>query len=219
MVGPPNSSPAAPPALKKSTSSSKSQTSIAGFFRKKDSVASTDGTPNNTATTLPKSNGIRISSISSSQSLTPAPSSDAAEELGGEVQKKPVKKMGNHASNGLPSPITPASVLDASDPGQENMVPKGFYSPSRKVSTSTSTLVDGITDITPQAKRTVNYAVDQSSGEEDDEEEACQSNKIRGRAAKRRKTQVDSEDEDVFVMDARAEDNVIDEGQLFRPIL
>lgn len=146
MAGPSNSSPAAPPTLKKSTSSSKSQTSIAGFFRKKDSVASADGTPINTATTLPKSNGIRISSISSSQSLTPAPSSDAAEDLGGEVQTKPVKKKGNHASNGLPSPIMPASVFDASDPGQENIVPKGFYSPSRKVSIFPTTSGSRITD-------------------------------------------------------------------------
>ncbi len=151
MADLPSSSPAAPPALKKSTSSSKNQTSIAGFFRKKDPVASANEEPSITASGLPvnglsKSNGIKKSSVSSSQSLTPAPSSDAVEEVGGEVETKPTKKKGNYASNGLRSPITPASVVDASDPGQENIVPKGFYSPSRKVSNLPLTLMDRVTD-------------------------------------------------------------------------
>lgn len=151
MAGPPNSSPAAPPSLQKSTSSSKNQTSIAGFFRKKDSVASTNGTPSITGRGLPvnnlsKSNGIKKTSFSSSQSLTPAPSSDAVDELGEEAEMRPVKKTGKHAFNGLPSPMTPASVVDATDPGQENIVPKGFYSPSRKVSILPIFPEDGVTD-------------------------------------------------------------------------
>jgi len=138
MAGSFNSSPAAPPSLKKSTSSSKNQTSLAGFFKKKDPVASTNSMPRVNGTALPinsfsKRNGIKKSSTSSSQNLTPGPSSDAAEELGEEVESMPLKMKGKYASNGLPSPITPASVVAASDPGQENIVPKGFYSPSRKV--------------------------------------------------------------------------------------
>lgn len=138
MAGLSNSSPAAPPSLKKSSSSSRNQTSIAGFFRKKDPVALTSATPKSNGTALPvnsfsKGNGLKKPSGSSSQSLTPAPSSDAAEELGEEVDTMTAKDQGRYACNGLPSPITPASVVDASDPGQENIVPKGFYSPSRKV--------------------------------------------------------------------------------------
>ncbi len=68
----------------------------------------------------------------------------------------------------------------------------------------------------PQAKRAVNYAVDKSSGEEDDEEDAFTSEKNRGRAAKRRKTSIDSENEDVFIADAQADD-FIDESKLSSP--
>lgn len=151
MAGPPNSSPAAPPSLQKSSSSSKNQTSIAGFFRKKDSVSSTNGTPSITGTRLPvnslsKSNGIKKASVSSSQSLTPAPSSDTVEEHREEAEMRPVKKRGKYGSNGLPSPMTPVSVVDASDLGQENIVPKGFYSPSRKVSIFPTTSGSRITD-------------------------------------------------------------------------
>lgn len=133
-----NSSPAAPPSLKKSTSSSKNQTSIAGFFKKKDPALSTNDTPRINGAALPikslsKTNGLKNSSGSSNQSLTPAPSSDGVDELRDEEVARPAYSKGNIGPNGLPSPITPANFIDASDPGQENLVPRGFYSPSRKV--------------------------------------------------------------------------------------
>ena len=74
---------------------------------------------------------LKQSSAGSSQSLTPAPSSDAAEEIKDE-ETEPEMPIGHRVSNGLPSPITPAGVADASEDGEG--VPAGFYSPSRKVS-------------------------------------------------------------------------------------
>lgn len=138
MAGPSKTAtttPAPPASLKKSTSSSKNQTSIAGFFRKKDPEASTNGTPkiNGSAlpvTTISKTNGSKIHRGASSQSLTPALSSDAAEEIQDEEDARSTRPIIKQASNGLPSPITPASVADQE---ADDAVPKGFYSPSRKV--------------------------------------------------------------------------------------
>jgi len=136
----PNGTPSAPPAsLKKSTSSSKNQTSIAGFFRKAQGTqASTNDAPRLHSSTLPI-NGLakKGANRGSSQSLTPAPSSDAVapEDVKEEENIKPVKRNGN-VSNGLPSPITPASAVNAGDGVGDDVVPKGFYSPSRKVRVS-----------------------------------------------------------------------------------
>ena len=74
-----------------------------------------------------------------------------------------------------------------------------------------------------QAKKAINYAVDKSSGEEDDAEDQeafnfAKANKSRGRAVKRRKTGVRSDDDDVFVEDAAAKEDVVDEGQLSRHV-
>ena len=78
-------------------------------------------------------NGAKKTFRGSSQSLTPAPSSDAAEGLGDEVvHPEPVEVNGKASANSLPSPITPSSAAAV-----ENQVDvrasKGFYSPSRKV--------------------------------------------------------------------------------------
>ena len=133
-----NGSNSTPPSLKKSSSSSKNQTSIAGFFRKKDQEAASNATPRINGSALPvhsspKKNGCKKPSVTSSQSLTPAPSSDAVEEMEVEVDVKSMKNNGNHKSIGLPSPITPASAVAISDGAGDAMDPKGFYSPSRKV--------------------------------------------------------------------------------------
>lgn len=82
----------------------------------------------------PKKNGLRKSPGSSSQSLTPAPNSDAAEEIKEEEVAQATDLKDKLDANGLPSPITPASAVDTKDQEKENIVPKGFYSPSRKVS-------------------------------------------------------------------------------------
>ena len=134
----PNGAPAPPPSLKKSTSSSKNQTSIAGFFKKASMQPSTNRTARPNSAILPvnglaRMSGAKKSSRGSSQSLTPAPSSDAAEGLHDEVvEPEPVEVNGKGPSNSLPSPITPSSAASI-----ENQVdvgaPKGFYSPSRKV--------------------------------------------------------------------------------------
>jgi len=133
-----NGTPAPPPSLKKSTSSSKNQTSIAGFFRKKDSGPATIGTPKINGSALPvhaspKKHGLKKLSSAPSQSLTPAPSSDAAEEVIEEEDKKLAKLNGNGINNGLPSPITPAGTVAVIDGAADDIAPKGFYSPSRKV--------------------------------------------------------------------------------------
>ena len=134
----PNGAPPPPPSLKKSTSSSKNQTSIAGFFKKASMQPSTNGTarPNSAISPvngLARMSGAKRSPRGSSQSLTPAPSSDAAEGLDDkDVQPGTVEVNGKGPSNSLPSPITPSSAAAV-----ENQVdiraPKGFYSPSRKV--------------------------------------------------------------------------------------
>ena len=134
----PNGASAPPPSLKKSTSSSKNQTSIAGFFKKASIQPSANGTARPNSVLLPinglaRMRGAKKSPRGSSQSLTPAPSSDAAEGLDDEVvQPGPVEVNGKGHSNSLPSPITPSSAAAV-----ENQVdvraPKGFYSPSRKV--------------------------------------------------------------------------------------
>lgn len=134
----PNGVPPPPPLLKKSTSSSKNQTSIAGFFKK----ASTQHTPNGNARPnsavlpvngLAKMSGVKNAPRGSSQSLTPAPSSDAAEEPNDEVLQ-PIRGEvnGKGPSNSLPSPITPSSAV-AIENQTDVGAPKGFYSPSRKV--------------------------------------------------------------------------------------
>ena len=134
----PNGTPAPPPSLKKSTSSSKNQTSIAGFFKKASRQPSTNGTARPNSAVLPvnglaKMNGAKNALRGSSQSLTPAPSSDAAEGLDDEVvQPEPVGVNGKGPSNSLPSPITPTSAA-AVERQVDTEAPRGFYSPSRKV--------------------------------------------------------------------------------------
>lgn len=70
-------------------------------------------------------------------------------------------------------------------------------------------------DMPLQAKKVVNYAVDVESGEEEDDDEGFNptpGNKPRGRASKRRKTSVESDDDDIFIGDAEVEDEIVDEG-------
>lgn len=146
MVGPTNESQftprANPPSLKKSTSgsqSSKDQKSILGFFQKKSAES-----PKLASPAQLKANGTRLplngsrkttwpkgSVRGSSQSLTPAPSSDALEEpeVEGNIQHKPAA---GDALTGLLSPITPAVSTVAGV--LEDDVPSSFGSPSRKAS-------------------------------------------------------------------------------------
>lgn len=133
---------AAPPSLKKSSSSSKNQTSIAGFFKRKGPETMTGGTPKINGSALPmhrspKKNGVDKPTRFLNHSLTPAPSSDAAEEVKEEDNDaKPARLDGNPTPNGLPSPITPASAIGVGDGAVDDIAPKGFYSPSRKVNST-----------------------------------------------------------------------------------
>ena len=123
------------PSLTKSNSSSRNQTSIAGFFKKKSEDSNVVGTPKIDGTSLPISSfarktAITISSRGSTQSMTPAPSSDPVEETVKEEDKSPINPGDHKGFNTLPSPITPASALNEIN---GNGVPAGFHSPSRKV--------------------------------------------------------------------------------------
>lgn len=133
-----------PPTLNKSSSgsqSSKSQKSIIGFFQKRPI-----GTPQANASLPSKdhqsttpSNGKEQSfsrKISSSSSLTPAPSSDSLEELE-TIETMAVKEDLDDMVNGLPSPITPVSGAASGDgSGSSPNRPLAFDSPSRKASQS-----------------------------------------------------------------------------------
>ncbi len=216
----PNGTPAPPASLKKSTSSSKNQTSLAGFF-KKSSVPATNGAPKLHSTTLPINGLARKNAANrgSSQSMTPAPSSDAVvpEDVKEEKDNEPVKFNGN-ASNGLPSPITPAGAVNGGDFLEDDAVPKGFYSPSRKVRSSVYLYGRKLTRIVQAKAKAVNYAVDASSEEEDEDLfKPTKSNASQGRASKRRKTVVETDDDDVFVADAEVEADIIDEDDFVVP--
>lgn len=139
-----------PPALKKSTSgsqSSKDQKSILGFFQKRVAPALD---PNNgghltNQGSKPLSNGllkksmIKASTRGSSQSLTPAPSSDAVEELDAEDKTK--QEPGRAEVIGLPSPITPAAIVSSDGALDLDNGSFSFSSPSRKASTSSCSTI------------------------------------------------------------------------------
>lgn len=134
----PQATPAPPASLKKSTSgsqSSKNQSSIASFFSKKPAEPPANGNPMNNGLLsrvngCSEKNGGKKLSGGSSQSLTPAPSSDAVEEDAQLAEAKVEKRFAK--PSGLPSPITPATENISQVNGHK--VPQAFYSPSRKVS-------------------------------------------------------------------------------------
>ena len=139
-----DSSPAAPPpSLKKSNSgsqTSKNQKSILGFFQKKSTDSSLPALTRD-AGSSPSTNGGATKRLAkrpatkrgSSQTLTPAPSSDAAE--GFDLEN--VMEGGRHQINGpnaLPSPITPVTrPVDGNDSRANMDDLLSFNSPSRKV--------------------------------------------------------------------------------------
>lgn len=75
-----------------------------------------------------------------------------------------------------------------------------------------------VVDNSSQAKKAVNYAVDKSSGEDEDfDEEAFNpttKTKSQGRATKRRKTSVESDDDDIFDEGAALVEAFLEEGWL-----
>ncbi|MCJ1471944.1 DNA mismatch repair protein msh6 [Lambiella insularis] len=181
------------PSLKQSTSSSsKNQKSILGFFQKRP-VEALQPNINGASKVNAASNKKKLvqrSSIGVCQSLTPAPSSDAPEE------EQDVIVTGK--PNGLPSPITPASEENNIGQAAAN---ETSNSPSRK------------------AKKAVNYV--ESEGDDQDEDEdvfapAARIVKARGRALKRRKTEEVSEEEDYsHNLDGAADD--MDEDDFIVP--
>lgn len=123
------------PSLTKSNSSSKNQTSIAGFFKKKPEEHNVSGTQRTNGTSLPinsfaRKSATTVSSRGSAQSMTPAPSSDPVAEIGEEEVTGSNNPTVQSGCNTLPSPLTPASALNEIN---GNGAPAGFYSPSRKV--------------------------------------------------------------------------------------
>ena len=132
----------APPSLKKSTSGSQSgQKSIASFFSKR--AVEGQYAKVSVPSTLPAAsqlvNGVNKKALfakparGSSQSLTPAPSSDAVERE--DSEEPTLKTEKDPVGNGLPSPITPASGVASEQPSSKGIdLPLMFDSPSRKVS-------------------------------------------------------------------------------------
>jgi hypothetical protein len=139
---PESSTASHPPSLKKSTSGSQSsmtQKSIASFFQKRslEGQVAKVNIPTKLPTTPLTAHGIqkRLArpARGSSQSLTPALSSDAVleDDIQDHISVRPAKANG---ANGLPSPITRASdaTVGASTPAP-NASSLKFDSPSRKV--------------------------------------------------------------------------------------
>ncbi|KAI9807892.1 MAG: hypothetical protein M1825_005198 [Sarcosagium campestre] len=200
--GPNVSSPAGPvPTLSKSSSASKSQSSILGFFQKASAQLPTrpsrptesaePGLPESVKNTpfvrsrksQPRRNGLNI---------TPAPSSDAV-EVSSPPAVQPIHAELNPKATGLPSPTTPAS-------GDVD------------VSMSDGALVS--TSPVRKARKAVNYA---ESGDEDEDEEDFEpipTRSTRNRVSKRRRTSVEDDSEDDFVEAADGGDAAIDEDDL-----
>ncbi|KAI9702359.1 MAG: DNA mismatch repair protein msh6 [Candelina mexicana] len=189
------SSPIPPPTLKKSTSSSqsmKNQSSIQSFFSKRPGGAtSACGTIRTDVSSgpngIPHRNAKPSYKRGSSQSLTPAPSSDALEPPSS--PSNGVKVENERKCHGLPSPITPANGDVPSEEASDLVVSS---SPSRK------------------SKKAVNYA---ESGEEDDEEafNPIPVNITRGRASKRKKIAEDEDSEGDYMQENDADTGDLDE--------
>ena len=131
------------PSLKKSSSSqsNKSQKSIVGFFQPKTNTTSRSAASSQVNAASSKAfphRGDRTASAkiiasSSSQSLTPAPSSDTVNEPKSD-EEPAFKQKSSDGRHGLPSPITPLSGTVASPPiSSDSKMKLAFNSPSRKV--------------------------------------------------------------------------------------
>lgn len=197
------------PTLKKSSSSqsNKSQKSIVGFFQPKTSTSSQSAASSqaNAAAAASKTSshrGDRIASAkiiasSSSQSLTPAPSSDAINEPKSDEEPGYEQKSSNNRQ-GLPSPITPLSGIVAGPPiSSDSKMELAFNSPSRKVWHFPEP-AQAMLKFLYQAKKAINYAESGDEGEEDDEDafnsSIAKPTKTKGRPLKRRRTVVDDDD-------------------------
>lgn len=132
-----------PPSLKKSSSSqsNKSQKSIVGFFRPKTTITSqsvasslANASSSNTSSRWgDRAASTKIVARGSSQSLTPAPSSDAIDEPRSDEESR-AKQESIHDRPGLPSPITPqGDVVARPLISSDSKMPLTFNSPSRKV--------------------------------------------------------------------------------------
>lgn len=134
MADPANSPSIPPPTLRKSTSSSqsaKTQTSIAGFF-KKQSTALQNSTRNTLPINSKLESTIKQKKIAPpSQDLTPAPSSDGLDPADNAENRMP-DDLHLDVVNPLPSPITPAEMA-SSIKQQTTYITQTFSSPSRKV--------------------------------------------------------------------------------------
>ena len=210
-----------PPSLKKSTSSSgKNQKTILGFFQKKSTAPNglSDDSPKVMERHLVQSNAGKSSSArftlrGSSQSLTPAPSSDIFD--GAENPKSFEIDMQMHdEATGLPSPTSANGT-----PSGNGSIPtvSSFHSPSRKVGVIIPEFLNFKLIVPSQVKKTINYA--ESGAEEDEEDgfEPAQPVKPSGRRLKRRKVAHISDEED-FAHDSEAEAAMLDQGILLTVI-
>ena len=137
-----------PPSLKKSSSSSKNQSSIASFFQKKPidtsrqkgTVHSDDYDNSKTSVAgVTESNGYHRPLTGSSSSLKPAPSSDAFDPSTSPTREEPRSILSAKDRDiGLPSPITPVNGTTGPKKPNDNerSLTLNYDSPSRKVSTS-----------------------------------------------------------------------------------
>ncbi|MCJ1245224.1 DNA mismatch repair protein msh6 [Trapelia coarctata] len=176
-----------PPSLKKSNSSSqssgKNQKSILGFFQKRTTDAlqptiNEASRPNASSTTqngLGKKKLVQRSSVKTSQSLTPIPSSDGPTD---DPEEDQMEFDNVSKPKSIRLPITPASARPAKAAPSDSAAT--FSSPSRK------------------AKKAINYV--ESDNEDEDDEEVFKPQRrtggTRGRTLKRRRTKDVSDEED-----------------------
>ncbi|KZF26251.1 putative DNA mismatch repair protein Msh6 [Xylona heveae TC161] len=202
-----------PPSLRKSSSASqpaKNQRSILGFFQKKSDTspavkasAVESGLPSSPLqpASSRRSNGhftkIPVPSSDSSQSLTPAPSSDAL-EMSSPPRLSTLDEKQEDEETGLPSPTTPSEAKTNGKPVQNGVkVGASLGSPGRK------------------SRKSINYA--ESDDEYSDEDEVfkpTRANATRSRSSKRRKLSLDDSD-DEFVQDAAVDEADMDDIENF----
>ncbi|KAI9768714.1 MAG: DNA mismatch repair protein msh6 [Geoglossum simile] len=187
MVKAIQSSPAPLSSIKKSLpshsqSGPKSQQSILGFFRKKDTGGAPPSNGRTELSSTPVSAQKHTRKPGLAQTLTPAPSSDAVNASSSQEENEIGERMGN-GKESLPSPVTPVPDRGNSMRGTRHGARTFASSPPSK-----------------RINKTVNYVVSDDEVENDDSFEHIQARPSRGRATKRRIVNLD-EDSEGYIQD------------------